>query len=299
MSPRGEGRTDDAPGRLGAATFPAALAESVRRIAARPSGAIGLSLVLFWVVVAVLAPVIAPFGPFQQIKPFQLPGARAADGQVFWLGTDALGRDIASRIIAGSRTVLFYAPLATACAYTLGCTMGVVAGYLRGWWDAGLSFVANVILAFPVFVLYVVVIATTGASALNIVIAITFASAPGIMRIVRGLVLDLRSRDFVAAALIRGEGDLWIMFREILPNAVGPLVVDACLRLGYVTIIIGVLGFLGLGLPPPSPDWGGMVNEGRSMALLYPHVMIFPCLAISSLVLGFNLIADAAQDGRE
>ena len=126
-----------------------------------------------------------------------------------------------------------------------------------------LSFLSNVILSFPVLVLYIIIIATIGASAVNIIVAVTFASAPGIMRIVRGLVLDLRNRSYVAAAQTRGESSVFIMLVEILPNARGPIIVDAMLRLGYVTITIAVLGFLGLGLPPPSPDWGSMINQAR------------------------------------
>ncbi len=187
-------------------------------------------------------------------------------------------------------------PLATFCAYVVGIAMGLAAGYHRGWWDAILSRIGDIILSFPVLVLYVIIIATIGASGLNIVIAITFASAPGIMRIVRGLVLDLRNRDYVAAAQTRGESAWQIMLVEILPNARGPLIVDACLRLGYVIITIGVLGFLGLGLPPPDPDWGGMINETRKMAMIFPHMTIFPCIAISSLILGFNLLADGLRE---
>ena len=116
------------------------------------------------------------------------------------------------------------------------------------------------------------------------------------LRIVRGLVLDLRTREYVAAAETRGEPAWWIMLVEILPNARGPLIVDACLRLGYVTITIGVLGFLGLGLPPPDPDWGGMINESRGMAITFPHMTVFPCIAISTLILGFNLMADGLRE---
>lgn len=163
--------------------------------------------------------------------------------------------------------------------------------------DTLLSFVANVILSFPVLVLYIITISLIGASGLNIVLAVTFASAPGIMRIVRGLTLDLRNREYIAAAQTRGESAWYIMIVELLPNARGPLIVDACLRLGYVTITIGVLGFLGLGLPPPDPDWGGMVNDARNNgALSNMHTALFPCLAISSLVLGLNLLADGLRE---
>jgi len=256
----------------------------------------GLVIIAFWIAAAVCAPVLAPFDPNLPVQPFATPGSRAADGQIFWLGTDQIGRDILSRILWGARTVLVHAPLAAATAYAVGIAMGLAAGYFRGVVDEVLSLLSNVILSFPVLVLYVLVITTLGASSLNIVIAITFASAPGIMRIVRGLVLDLRSRDYVAAAQIRGEGPWYIMLVEILPNARGPLIVDASLRLGYVIITIGVLGFLGLGLPPPDPDWGGMVNEARAMALAFPHMTLAPCVAISSLVLAFNLLADGLRE---
>jgi peptide/nickel transport system permease protein len=289
-------------------------------------GMIGLGIIVFWVAMALLADVLAPFPPNATLSPLTFPGSdfilrageqflklpveeactpilnelRQHTGEfscgVFWLGTDHIGRDIASRIIYGSRQVLLYAPLATFCAYAVGIPMGLAAGYRRGMTDGFLSFIANVILSFPVLVLYVIIIATIGASGTNILIAVTFASAPGIMRIVRGLVLDLRNREYVFAAETRGESPWRIMLIEILPNARGPLIVDACLRVGYVIITIGVLGFLGLGLPPPDPDWGGMINETRQMAMSFPHMTVFPCIAISSLVLGFNLLADGLRE---
>ena len=259
-------------------------------------GMLGAFLVLFWVIVAIFAPLIAQFDPNSSIQPFAKPGVVAASGGTFWLGTDHMGRDILSRLVWGSRTVLFYAPIATFSAYTVGILMGLMAGYRGGLVDDILSRISDIILSFPVLVLYIIVIATIGASGFNIVIAITFASSPGIMRIVRGLVLDLRNRDYVAAAQTRSETDWRIMLFEILPNARGPLIVDACLRLGYVIITIGVLGFLGLGLPPPDPDWGGMVNETRQMAMVFPHMTLFPCIAISSLILGFNLLADGLRE---
>jgi len=260
-----------------------------------PTASIGTAIVAFWVLVALFAPLIAPFDPNASMQPMATPMTRHAQG-IFYLGTDHLGRDILSRLVWGSRTVLLYAPVATAAAYGIGIVMGLAAGYYRGWVDEILSRLGDLILSFPVLVLYIIVIATLGPSALNIIIAIVFASAPGIMRIVRALVLDLRHRDYVAAARTRGEAGWYIMLVEILPNARGPLVVDACLRLGYVIITIGVLGFLGLGLPPPDPDWGGMINETRAMALVFPHMTLVPCVAISSLILGFNLLADGLRE---
>ena len=287
-------------------------------------GVIGACIIGFWLLMAIFADILAPFPPNAPLLPVAGPGTEfvafpgtrigfdavedvcsaITDGEnagnyacgTFWLGSDHIGRDILSRIIHGSRQVLVFAPLATLCAYLVGIPMGLAAGYRRGMVDDVLSFVANVILSFPVLVLYVIIIATLGASAANIVVAVTFASAPGIMRIVRGLVLDLRNREYVFAAETRGEPAWRIMLVEILPNARGPLIVDSCLRLGYVIITIGVLGFLGLGLPPPDPDWGGMINETRSMAMSFPHMALFPCIAISSLVLGFNLLADGLRE---
>jgi peptide/nickel transport system permease protein len=282
---------------------------------------VGAALVAFWVLVAVFADLIAPFPPNATLVPLQKPladallpastmldGVRAADlcppaaqaGRVdcgaFWLGTDMIGRDILSRIVHGARTVLVYAPLATLLAYAVGATMGLLAGYKGGLVDDALSFLSNVILSFPVLVLYILIISVVGSSGANILIAVVFASAPGVMRIVRGLTMDIRNREYVMAAQTRGE-PLWrLLFVEILPNARAPLIVDFCVRIGYVTITIGVLGFLGLGLPPPNPDWGGMVNETRQLALVFPHMALFPCLAISSLVLGFNLLADGLNE---
>jgi peptide/nickel transport system permease protein len=264
-------------------------------------GMVGAALVGFWLLVALFAPVLAPFDPLATLQPFASPGTEFAGNAnvpagTFWLGTDHLGRDILSRIVWGARTVLFYSVLATVVAYMVGITMGLAAGYYGGWIDEILSALSAIILAFPVLVLYIVIITTIGASGLNIVIAITFATGPLVMRIVRGLVLDLRHREYVAAAQTRGESAWRIMLVEILPNARGPLIVDACLRLGYVIITIGVLGFLGLGLPPPNPDWGSMINDTRAMAMAFPHMTIYPCIAISSLILGFNLMADGLRE---
>lgn len=261
-------------------------------------GMVGAGLVLFWVVLALLAPVLPLFEPNLQLEPFKAPFSPSAvdPGSTYWLGTDATGRDILSRIIWGARRVLVWATLATAVAYVVGVVMGAMAGYLGGWWDEGISFLANVLLSFPVMVLYIIIITRLGASGANIVIAVTFASAPGIMRIVRGLILDLKTRDYVFAAQTRGESAWFIMFVELLPNARGPLIVDACLRLGYTTITIAMLGFLGLGLPPPDPDWGKMIAEAVPLGAFAGHAMLVPAVAVSSLVLGFNLLADGLRE---
>jgi peptide/nickel transport system permease protein len=254
---------------------------------------VGVLLVAFWVVVALIAPYAAPFPPNEQDF---MALANPYPGGVHLLGTDMLGRDMLSRVMWGARTVLVVAPIAVVVAYTLGCVMGLVAGYFGGWADMVLSRISDIVLSFPVIILYLIIIALFGASAVNIVIAVTFTAAPQIMRIVRGLTLDIKNREYVTAAQIRGESALYIMAVEILPNARGPLIVDACLRMGYTIIAIGVLGFLGLGLPPPDPDWGGMVKDSYGLMSVYPHMALIPAAAISSLVIGFNLLADGLRE---
>lgn len=254
---------------------------------------VGLSIVMFWVAVAVLAPLIAPYSPTEFNYAALADPTPSAD---HWLGVDNRGRDILSRIIFGARTVLWVAPMAVAIAYVFGCAMGLLAGYYRGWVDVVLTRFGDIVQAFPVIILYMIIIALYGASAINIVIAVSFTAAPQIARIVRGLTLEIREREYVAAAKMRGESDFYIMTVEILPNVRGPLIVDACLRMGYTIIAIGVLGFLGLGLPPPTPDWGGMVKDSYAMLVVFPHMSIFPCIAISSLVVGLNLMADGIRE---
>jgi peptide/nickel transport system permease protein len=320
-----------------------------------PIGMVGAFLVLFWIVVAILAPVLSPYDP--NVNDYDLaaapsatpadtaaatspanqpaatppadqstaapadngsasPGAdtsnpsygtapvdESTEAQPYlgpsaqhWFGVDNSHRDILSRLIWGSRTVLTVAPVAVLFAYVVGCVMGLLAGYYRGWVDTLVMRIADIILSFPVIVLYIIIIAKFGPSVANIIVAVTFIAAPQIARIVRGLTLELREKDYVAAAKMRGEPAWYIMVVEILPNARGPLIVDACLRMGYTTIAIGVLGFLGLGLPPPDPDWGGMVKETYAYLSSDPHMALIPCAAISSLVVGFNLLADGLRE---
>jgi peptide/nickel transport system permease protein len=252
-----------------------------------------------------------------QTRGASLLPALATDPQgVFhWLGTDDRGRDVLSRLVWGSRLVLFWATCATFVAYTIGMLLGVIAGYKGGWWDEAISFIGNVLLSFPLLVLYLVILTNFGATSdtgqwlrkvlgvdsviiagIMVIVAVMFGTGPQVARIVRGLVLDLKTRDYIAAAEVRGESPFYIMLVELLPNARGPLIVDACLRLGYVTITIALLGFLGLGLPPPDPDWGKMINEARGWGSNGMNAMLWPAFAISSLVLGLNLLADAIRE---
>jgi peptide/nickel transport system permease protein len=293
MSP-GDVLLEEAAPRPLASPRPSALrriGRTVPRILESRVGTLGLAMVLFWVAVAVLAPLISPYSPTALVgKIIEPPSAR------HWLGTDEIGRDVLSRIIWGSQTILLLAPAAVAAALVVGGLMGLVAGYRGGLVDELIMRLSDIILAFPVLLLYMIIIAAVGPSALNIVFAVTFASSPAIARIVRSLVLELKSREFVAAARLRGESSWYIMLVEILPNAKGPLIVDTCIRIGYVAFTIGTLGFLGLGLRPPTPDWGGMVNAARNYILVAPWVAAFPAIAISSLVVGLNLFADGLRE---
>jgi peptide/nickel transport system permease protein len=249
---------------------------------------IGVGIVVFWAATALLAPWIAPYQP--NANDF-MALVNPRPSATHWLGTDHLGRDILSRLLWGARTVLTVAPIAVLGATLAGSLLGLSAGFHRGWIDLAITRVCDIVLSFPVIILYMIVLAIFGSSAVNIILVVTLTKAPIIARIVRGITLELREREYVAAAKMRGESGLYIMAVEILPNARGPLIVEMCLRMGYTIITIGVLGFLGIGLPPPDPDWGGMVKDTYGMMSVYPHMSLIPCAAISSLVIGFNLLA--------
>jgi peptide/nickel transport system permease protein len=260
-----------------------------------PAAAAGLGLLLFWILLAVAAPVLPLFPPDKTYTPLLPPLSRVDGVGVFWLGADQLGRDVLSRIVWGARRVLIYGPSAVAMSYVLGVLTGALAGYWRGWVDEVLSRLADLILSLPAIPLFVVVISQFGASAVSILSCIVFTNTPRVMRMVRGLVIEAREAGYVRAARMRGESGLYIVLVEILPNIKGPLIVDACVRVGYVIIAIGALGFLGLGLPPPAANWGGMIAEGREVLLAAPHVVLAPCLALLSFVVGCNLVADGLK----
>ena len=267
---------------------------------------IGLTIVLFWVLVAVFAPLLTPYSPTAQ--DYKAPNAAPSAAHI--LGTDNLGRDIWSRLIYGARVVLvilpvgehFWLPVGTALwgvllGLLIGSTLGLMGGYLGGWIDEVVMRLLDAMMAFPVILLYMIIIAAVGASATNVVLAIAIVGTPGIARLVRSLALDIRTRDYIRAAELRGENPFYIMFVEILPNARGPIIIDAMLRVGYAIFAMGTLGFLGLGLPPPSPDWGSMVAAGRRFILAgSPWAALWPSLAIASLVVGLNLLADGLRE---
>ncbi len=342
-------------------------------------GMIGFGLVLFWVYTALftgLFDLIATHPALDQVSGMKnkVPGTPlrgAEEGEYPWylLGGDNLARDVFSRVVKGAVVVIQIAPLATLFAFMVGITLGLPAGYYGGRLDLFLSFLANLILAFPVILLFYLLvtpeIVATGLpqymavvlfvfpivfagvliharyrtqpskdrrllalvlgpmalvylSVINqpgsriafwpldffdvppgilvVFVSVVFVNAPTVFRIVRGLAMDIKTRDYVAAAQTRGERPWYIMLWEILPNARGPLIVDFCLRIGYTTILLGTLGFFGLGLPPESPDWGSTINDGRKLLSIYLHPALPPAFALLSLVLGLNLLADGLRE---
>jgi len=282
------------------------LREGLSIIFASKTATIGLIIILFWVFVAVFAPLLTPYTPTEQ----DFRAQNQAPSRAHPLGTDDLGRDIWARLIYGARVVLvilpindkLWLPFGTALwgvflGLVIGATLGMAGGYFGGWIDEVVMFVLNAMMAFPVILLYMIIIAAVGASATNVVLAIAIVGTPGIARLVRSLTLDIRTRDYIRAAELRGESAWYIMFVEILPNARGPIIVDAMLRVGYAIFAMGTLGFLGLGLPPPSPDWGSMVAKGRQFILSgSPWAALWPALAIAMLVIGLNLFADGLRE---
>src|SRR5215208_7902378 len=264
--------------------------QSLIQALSRPSAAAGLAIVSFWILVAILAPLIAPYGPNDLVG-----RALQAPSSAFLLGTDDLGRDVLSRVIWGARVVLILAPMAVLIAEIAGALIGLFTGYIGGWIDDVIMRINDALIAFPAILLYLLIIAALGPSKTNVVIAIALASIPGIARIVRGVVLDLRTRSFILAARLRGERLWYTLLIELLPNARGPVIVDATLRIAYAAFAIGTLGFLGLGTPPPDPDWGGMVNQGVKWLSVSAGMTAAPAIALASLVIGLNLLADSLQ----
>lgn len=329
-------------------------------------GIVGFGIVLFWVLTAIFPDVIATFDPIEQFGSLKRkpPGTvETSTGIPAYFGGDNLGRDLFSRMVHGSTFVLTVAPAATLVAYMVGIALGLPAGYFGRKIDVVLTFIANLVLAFPVILLFYLLVtpgvretaipnvmsgvffafpiiffsmlfysryyarpqlltiqmaATLALGAwlyaglvfnadpfgivslepneLNIFAAVVFASSPGVFRIVRGLTMDIKTRDYVAAAQTRGENPWYIMLWEILPNARGPLIVDACLRIGYTTILLGTLGFFGLGLAPESPDWGSMINQTRGFIRIAPTIVLPQTIALAMLVLGLNMLADGLRE---
>ena len=259
-----------------------------------PSAAIGAAIVVFWVLVAAAAPVIAPYAPTEmhdaRLEPPSLQ---------HWLGTDHLARDVMSRLFWGTRTVVALAPVSVLLGILLAAPLGLVSGYVGGRLDTLIMRGVDILMSFPTLLIYILIITSFGPSVAVVLISIALGSIPPITRIVRSLVMDVRTKDYVSAARLRGERRRFILLREILPNVSGPIIVDATIRIGYAIMAIGALGFLGLGIPPPTPDWGGMINEGRVWIFAMPWIVLAPAAALSSMVVGLNLLADGMRENAQ
>jgi peptide/nickel transport system permease protein len=270
----------------------------VNRLRADLAALAGVAVVVVAALVATLAPQLAPGDPVKNslldrlTPPMWLEGGTAKHP----LGTDTLGRDVASRLLYGARVSLVVGFAAVAIAGVLGVVLGLVAGYYRGWLDDVLMRLGDIQLAFPVLVLAVAVLAVLGASFVNLVLVLGVTGWITYARIVRGEALSLRERDFVDAARALGARDGWILRRHILPNVLPPIVVVATFSLARVIIAEASLSFLGLGLPAPAPSWGAMLDEGRNYITTGWWLALFPGLAILLVVLGINVVGDWLRD---
>lgn len=264
----------------------------LRRFMRYKPGLAGLGIIILLVTLALLAPWIAPYSPEEINTP--LRGANPSSD--YWLGNDDIGRDILSRLIYGSRIALIVGVGATAIAVTIGVTVGALAGYFGGKVDFILSRLVDTLMAFPLLALLLTLSSVFGPSLRNVVVVIGLTVWASYARLVRAEVLSLRERDFVLAARASGAGDRRIIFRHIVPNALGPVIVIASLAVGGVIILESALSFLGLGVSRPTASWGTMLSDGREYIRNYPHIAIAPGVAITITVLSFNLVGDGLRD---
>lgn len=256
----------------------------------------GAVIVGFWVFCAIFGYAVAPHDPFAD----DILGKLAAPSGDHWLGTDKLGRDVFSRVITGARDILVVAPLATLLGTALGTALGLVTGYFRGVVDEVLMRIVDAFLAIPVVIIGLLSLVALGPSKVTVVCVIGIVFAPIIARTVRAAVLSERELDYVQAARLRNERAPYIMFGEILPNVLGPVVVEFTVRLGYAIFAIATLSFLGFGIQPPAPDWGLQIFEHYGLISGdYWWPTLFPALAIASLVVGINLVADGLTQAFE
>lgn len=253
---------------------------------------IGFTIVLFWVVCAILGRELVPYDPFAD----DMLNALLPPSAEHWFGTDQLGRDVFSRVIAGARDILTIAPLATILSTVLGTALGLTMGYFGGMVDEVLSRLVDAVLALPTVIVALLALTALGTSTVTVLFVIGFTFAPIIARTVRASVLAERDLDYVAAAELRRENRLYIMFVEILPNVLGPILVESTVRLGYSIFTVATLSFIGFGIQPPSPDWGLSISQNYGLiGGGYWWTVLFDSLAIASLVIGVNLIADGIQ----
>ncbi len=254
-----------------------------------PGGTIGIILISFWVLMAILGPTIAPFTHVEM----DLEQRMAPPSEKHILGTDQLGRDMFSRILIGSRSVLTVAVMAALFSTSLGILVGFTAGYFGGKIDEVVMRFMDILLSVPALILAMVVVGIMdGTSIISLTLVISIVFTPRTARVARSALLVWRDLEFVDAAKIRGESHLYIMFMEILPNTLGAIIVEATARIAYSVMTVSSLGFLGIGLQPPTPDWGMLVSENKSIISIAPWTVFWPTAAIASLVIAVSLLAD-------
>lgn len=258
----------------------------------RLPSAVGMIVLLSFLLLALFGPWIAPFGANEQIY----EDARQPPSSKHWFGTDYLGRDIFSRVVLGARDVLALAGLGTSIAVLFGTTLGLVTGYIGGWVDEVIMRFFDSIMALPALLLALVLLGALGPSRNSVLIVIGVVYTPIVTRVIRSAALSIKSKSFVEAARIQGEPLAFLLFREILPSALPTLAVEASLRFSYAIFLVASLGFLGVGVQPPSPDWGLMVKEGRANVTQTPWALYFPAGAIALVVISVNMVADALKD---
>lgn len=265
----------------------------LRAFLGNPLALIGAVLIALLVFVAVAAPWVAPHDPLELdlVNPFSPPGS---PGHL--LGTDNFGRDILSRLIYGSRISLFVGIIVVGIASVLGTLLGLLAGYYGGWLDGLVMRAVEIFYAFPFLILVIAVIAVFGPSIFNVMWVLGLVSWPVYARLIRAQVLALRETEYVEAARAAGVGSWRIMLRHILPNALTPILVTATFGIPEAILASAALGFLGLGVQPPTPEWGAMVSESKDFILLEPSYIIWPGLAIMLVVMSFNFVGDALRD---
>jgi len=262
-----------------------------RRFRRRPAALAGTVVFCLFLFLAAAGPLLAPYDYRAQD-----PGARLeAPSLQHPFGTDQFGRDIFSRIIVGARNIFLLGGVGTLIAVALGTGIGLASGYVGGLADEVVMRLLDVLLSFPALLLALVLLSTVGPSNLNIVFVVAVLYVPMVARVVRSMVLDLKTKEFVEAARVRGERRSYVLFREILPNALPPLMVEASMRFSYSIFLVASLGFLGLGVQPPSPDWGLQINEARTFFAVAPWTLLFPAGTIALLVVGTNLMSDGLR----
>jgi peptide/nickel transport system permease protein len=278
------------PGQLGEAQL--ARRETLGQLVRSKTFLVGASMVLFWVFWALAGSRLTPHDPLSQS-----PDILAGLSKHHWFGTDQLGRDVLSRVLAGSSDTLQVAPLATLLGIAGGTTVGLVTGYFLGIVDETISRVVDAVLALPLIVIAVTALVSLGSSKVTLIVVIGVVFTPIVSRTVRAAVLGERELEYVQAARLRGERAPYVMFVEILPNVMGPIIVEATVRLGYAIFAVAGLTFLGFGVQPPSPDWSLQIADNYQLlnAGTYEWTVLFPGLAIASLIVGVNLVADGLQ----